>query len=340
MKNNTLRKVVGFFLGFAWITLHSGCGSALELKGAQVKAASVESVVTTTTAGTVMAEQQAILAFGVTGRVKSLSVQAGQAVRRGQILAQLENSDLRTALSTAQSELDRAGELYKSALVSRAALDEAKRAFDGAQANFEKTLIRAPFDGIVTEVSLELGELAQPAATASQKAPIRIVDLKPRLVRGDIDEVDLAKIQVGTPARIRIQAVGKDWIPAKVRKVIPFVSTAREKDRTSEIELSIQSPDANRIPVGASAEIELIVAAKEAAVVVPSRTLLGHGAQRYVFLFRDGKIHKEAVQTGIGNYERMEILGGLKIGDTVVFPPEEKELRDGAKAKVELVPWP
>lgn len=329
-------------LGAVGFVLLAGC-TQTSLKAVRAAPARVESTVTTTSAGTVRAEQQAVLAFGSGGRVTRVSVEAGDRVRREEILAELENDDLRTVFRDAARELKRSQKLFASGLVSRADLDEAGKAFEIAKTNFDKSLIQAPFDGIVTEVNLEMGELAQAGAVSEANPPIRIVDTLPRLIRGDIDEVDLSKVKVGTPARVKIQATGGGWFPAQVTKVVPFVSTVKEQDRTSQIELrmgEIITGGAERIPVGASADIELITEAKDRTLAVPARVALGHGQSRYVFRFEEGRIRKTPIRIGIGNYGRVEILSGLSQGDVVVFPPEEAELKDGMKAKVEIQPWP
>lgn len=328
--------------------LLAACSPNLTLKGVRATPARVESTVTTTSAGTVTAEQQAVLGFGAAGRIARVNVKAGDRVTRGQILAELENIDLRTVYEDSERELKRANELFSAGLVSRAALDEARKAYEIARSNFDKSRVKAPFDGIVTEVNLELGELAQTATTAAgSKAPMRIVDTKPRLVRGDIDEVDLAKIKVGTPARVKISAAGGKWLPAEITKVVPFVSTVKEQDRTSEIELRIVtepgkpgSTPASQVPVGASADIEIVTEAKDHALAIPTRVALGHGTNRYVFKFADGRLQKTPIQMGIGNYERIEILSGIEQGEVVVFPPDEVELKDQMKVKVEIQPWP
>lgn len=328
-----------FSLVFIAIVL-PGCGKKIELKGVRAARATVESSVTTTSAGTVIADQQAVLGFGTTGRVARILVRAGDLAKKGQLLAELENRELKAIAGDTSRELKRTHELFDAGLVSRAALDEAVKNDEVARANLDRSIIRAPFDGIVTEMNLEVGELAQSPSAPAGKAPVRIVDMKPRLIRGDIDEIDLSKVRVGTPARIRVPAVGKEWINAEVRRVVPFVSTAKEQDRTSEIELKVVGPARAQLPVGASAEIEIITDRKENVLAVPTRVILGKTGLRHVFRHVNGKVEEIPVKTGVGNYDRTEILSGIQEGDTVVYPPEETELKTGLRATVNLQPWP
>lgn len=228
----------GFLPVIFSIYLTLGCSSPPTLKAVRVVRTQVESTVTTTSSGTIRAQQQSALAFGGVGRVFRNSVKVGDRVVRGQILAELENKDFKVVLQDAQSELKRTEDLLSAGLVSKTAFENSRKSFEIAHSGFQKTQIIAPFDGLVTEVNLELGEIEQGQGNIGNKQPaIRLVDLKPRIIRGEVDEIDLPKIKKGTKARVRVQALHSHVMNAEVTKVIPFVSTQREQDRTSEIEL-------------------------------------------------------------------------------------------------------
>lgn len=314
----------------------AGCSRELAVKGAKVADASVEQTITTTSTGSVEARQQAVMGFGATGRIERIYVHAGEVVRPGQLLAKLENRDVQSIYETASKEKQRSKELYAAGLVSKAALEETDKAFEIAKANLDRTEIRAPFKGTVTELNLKVGELAQ-AYSSSEKPPLRLVDLEPRYIKGQIDEVDLSKVRVGSRARIRIPAVKQQAFSAEIERLVPFVNSTKEQERTAQVELKLleQAPD---LPVGASAEIEIILNYKPSVLAVPSRTVLGTGDVRYVFKIDAGKIKKTPVEVGIGNYDRTEIVSGIKKDDVVVYPGDN-ELTEGKKAKVELQRW-
>ena len=326
------------FFGFALSMPLAGCQKAPLVKAVKVTRASVETTISTTTTGTVDAEQQAVLNFGVVGRVDAVHVVTGQTATKGQLLARLENRDVASIYERALAELNRSKKLFSAGLVARATHDEAGKAYDTARANVQKTEIRAPFEGLVTDVNLEPGELSQ-LQTIPDSPPIRIVDRKPRVIKGDVDEVDLSRIQIGFPARVRIPAVRPESFDARVVRLVPYVNSTKEQERTSRVELTISNSPARPIPVGASAEIEIIVASKNDVLAVPSRALLGTGSDRYAYRFDNGRIHKTPVKIGIGNYERSELLSGLNSGDTIVLPGDV-ELEDKLKVKIELLPWP
>jgi len=329
---------------FIGITLAS-CSKPATLKAIEATRTRVESTVNTTSSGTVEADQQAALGFSTTGRVSRVRVRPGDRVKRGQVLAELENTDLQTISRDAATELGRTRELHTAGLVSKAALDEATKASEVARANLGRAVIQAPFDGLITEVNLEVGELpAAASGAAGAKAPIRIVDLKPRIIRGSVDEVDLAQIRVGAPARIKIPAVRNEPFAAEVTRVVPYVSTIKEQDRTSQVEFKITAPEVLAaplgLPVGASADVEIIVQARENVTAVPTRAILGPAGKRFVFIARDGHARKTELRTGTSNYDRTEVVEGLPEGSLVLLPPDDIELKDGLRIDPVKQPWP
>lgn len=317
----------------------SACKSAPEFSAIRAAPAQVESTVSSVTSGTVRAEQQASLSFGAVGKINRLNVTAGDTVQRGYIVAELENDDLRTIHRNAILDHKRAVELLRSGVFSASEAESATRALEVALANLEKSLIRAPFDGLITQVNVEVGQLSQ-VTTPTQEPLIEIVDLRPRYVRAEVDEVDLPRVTPGLPARVKILAVSRQPFSGIVRKVVPFVRSIREQDRTSYIELDIPQDGAGRLPAGASADVEIVLETRHAQVVVPTRALIGRGADRALFVVQRDRARRRAVTTGIGNFDRTEITAGLSAGEIVLLPLADVELVDGLKVVGRVSAWP
>lgn len=305
----------------------AGCKPKPEVAVVRASRGSVEATVTGVNSGTVKAEQTAELAFGAVGRVKEVSVHLGQRVKQGDVLAEVENGDLKSRLNVAGEELERAKRLSQSQAASRSNVIQAQGTYDAAVTAWEKSLIRAPFDGIVAEQNLEVGQLSQITAVIPL-APIRLVDVQPRYVRVEIDEVDLPKVNVGLPARIKILAVRREPFAGVVRKVVPYVSTIREQDRTSEVELAVES-DGILLPAGASADVDVVTATKDNALIIASKAVLGRGEGRYVYRVIDDRLVKTPITAGISGYSVTEVLSGLSDGAEVALPSEKVEFRDG-----------
>lgn len=291
----------------------------------------VEETVTGVNSGTVKAEQIAELAFGAVGRVKEVSAAVGDTVKAGSILAQIENEDLKSRLEVAQEELARAKTLQQSQAASRSNVIQAQGNYDSARIAFEKSIIRAPFDGIVVERNVEAGQLSQITAVIPL-APFRLVDTQPRYVEVEIDEVDLPKVAVGLEARIKVLAVRREPFKGVVRKVIPYVSTVREQDRTTEVELSVDG-EGVLLPAGASADVELVTTTKPDVVLAPAKAVLGRGGARYVYRLQGETIKKTPVQVGISGYVSTEITAGVEPGMELVLPSEKVELHDELKVR-------
>jgi HlyD family secretion protein len=322
--------------------LITACGPKVEVKTIKLVKGTVESSVTTTNSGTVEAKQQAELAFGGPGRIARINVQLGDKVNAGTIIAELENSDLRAIYDETNKEYSRAQEFFKSGLVARANLDSAYRAREVAKTNLNKSLIVAPFDGMITALNIKVGEFYQSSAgiaSTTKKIDVQIIDLKSRLIKGEIDEVDLQRIQIGQEARVRIPALKNQMIRARLTKVVPFVSTVKDQDRTSQIELEVLENNV-LIPVGASADVEIIVEKKENANILPTTALTGVGSDRSVFVVNGSKLEKRSIKVGTGNYERVEILSGINAEDQVAQPLEGVELTEGMKVKAQEMKWP
>ncbi len=304
-----------------------GCRKAPEVQVVRVGRASVEATVTGVSSGTVRAEQIAELAFGAVGRVREVNIHLGEIVRQGQILAQIENGDLKSRLDVTAEELNRAQRLSESKAASRSNVIQAQGLYDAAVTAYDKSIIRAPFDGLIAELNLEVGQLSQITAVIPL-APIRLVDTKPRYVRVEIDEVDLPKARVGLPARIKVLAVRREPFHATVRKVVPYISSIREQDRTSEIELVVDN-EGILLPVGASADVEIVTDTKQDVVTALSKAVLGRGKERYVYRVESGRLKRVPVQVGISGFSLTEIVSGLTEGDELALPSDKADLRDG-----------
>ena len=332
------------------MVLFYACSDRPKVETIKMANGSVESTVTTINSGTVEAKSQAELAFGTVGRISKIYLRLGAIVPQSAIIAELENADLKAIYEESQKELVRAEELYKNGLVSSANLDSAKRSREVSKLNYEKTVMRAPFAGMITAMDLKVGEFYQSSTNFNKKPAVQIIDLKKRIIKGEIDEVDLQKVAIGDRARIKIPALHNRVFSAVVTKVVPFVSTAKDQDRTSQIELEILASESDTnldlksksalIPVGASADVEIVSETKENVNILPTNVLSGTGKTRTLFKIKDGKLIKSTVLIGLGNYEKVEILEGIDKTDLVARPIGSIELSDGLKIKSVETKWP
>lgn len=325
------------------ILFFTSCSKKVKVETISIIQSYVESTVSTINSGTVEAKKQSTLSFGTIGRISKVHSSIGNIVAEGTVIAELENADLRAIFDEARKEYGRAIELFNNGLVSISHLDAAKKASEVARVNLEKTMIKAPFKGMITALDLKIGEFYQNQATVSSKPIVQIIDLERRIVKGEIDEVDLSKIKNNQTARVKLPALKNRVFNAIVKKVVPFVSTAKDQDRTSEIELELITnsiEESIQIPVGASADVEIIVDKKENTLVAPSNFVHGVGNKKYVYAILNNRLTKKDVTIGVGNYDRSEILTGLKVNDLIARPPEGADDISKLKVEAEVKKWP
>ena len=210
--------------------------------------------------GTTEANRRSALASRTAGIVAELPVKQGSTVAAGDIVMRLDSEDKRSAVEMAtavlaqrQAELNAAERLASSGNMAKLQLDGARAALatalaqlDSANAELEKYVLRAPFDGLVDRVSVEEGSaIAQSAQVAT------VLDLDPILAVGQVNEQDLDDLKLGEAADVRLVN------GTAVQGALRYVSRdANAQTRTYGIEVSIPNADRS-IPAGMTTEITL-----------------------------------------------------------------------------------
>jgi HlyD family secretion protein len=216
---------------------------------------------------------------------------------------------------------------------ARAAIERSSAAIDLAQANLEKSVLRAPFDGIVADLDAELGEWVSPSPPAVPIPPVYdVIDPSSIYVSAPLDEVDAAKVAPGLPARVTLDPYPRKSFDGRVARVAPYVQDIEQQNRTLEVEIDFTDPGITSAMLpGTSADIEIILDAREGVLRIPSYALL-EGAR--VLVFDGGRLTARQVKTGLRNWEYAEVTEGLAAGDPVVVSLDREEVRDGAKAAI------
>jgi HlyD family secretion protein len=202
-----------------------------------------------------------------------------------------------------------------------------------ARANLERTRLLAPFDGIIGEINGELSEYVTPSPLGVPTPPVvDIIGSNCFYVIAPIDEVDVAGIRLGMPARITLDAFADRRFNGRVRRIADYVLDVEKQARTVDVEVAFDSPDDFRVLLaGYSADIEIILETRPDVVMVPTGAVLkGHSV--YVFSASAGRVHLRTIKTGLSNWDRTEVLQGLAPGELVVVNADKAGLQDGAAA--------
>ncbi|QBQ54365.1 efflux RND transporter periplasmic adaptor subunit [Nitrosococcus wardiae] len=269
--------------------------------------------------------------------------------------AQAEEACVRARV--AEKEAQRLLQLQKRALVSEELVDRAvgdaqarRAACHAAQAGAEvseaqvtvnhavlaRTLLYAPFDGIVAEVNAELGAFVTPSPTGVPTLPaIDLIDRSCLYVSAPIDEIDAPTIHPGMPTRITLDAFRDRVFPGVVQRVAPYVVDIEKQARTVDVEAEFSRPeDAERLLPGYSADVEVILERHEDVLRVPTHALRA-GHRVLLYQPETGRLEKRQIEPGLANWEFTEIQSGLKAGDRIVLSIDREGIEPGALVRPE-----
>lgn len=215
---------------------------------------------------------------------------------------------------------------------AQALIEQARSTLALAQSQTGQFVLRAPFDGVIADVAIELGEYTTPSPPAVPVPPILdIIDPTSLYVSAPMDEVDSARIRPGQPARVTIDSYPGRSFAGRVTRVAPYVVDRQEQNRTVEIEVEIEAPDIELLP-GTSADAEVILSGRDGAVRVPTFTLLE--GDEVLVVQADGTLAERQLTLGLRNWDWTEVRAGLEPGDRVVSSLDRPEVKAGAAVEV------
>lgn len=330
--------------------------------------------------GYVVARRQATVSSKVTGKVMELHIEEGASFSAGEILARIDDSNIRAqvALSRAQlvaaekqqsevrvqllearRNLKRSRELAGRKLLSQSTLDAAqasvdtlearlqsvrqnvvvsRRALELQQQQLEDTIVRAPFDGVITVKNAQPGEMISPLSAGGDGTRTGIgtlVDMDSLEVEVDVNENVINRVRAEQPVETRLNAY-PDWkIPSRVIAVIP---TADRSKATVKVRIALEAKD-DRILPEMGARVSFLQAEgseqspSEAGVRIASSALYQDGEKSVVYLIKSDRLQRRAVKVGQRNGTRVDILAGLRGGEWLAIAAPES-LADGIEVQV------
>jgi len=195
----------------------------------------------------------------------------------------------------------------------------------------ERTLLRAPFGGVVAEVDVRLGEYLTPSPPGIATLPaIDLINPDCIYVTAPIDEVDAPAIKVGMSACVSLDAFPERRCNAAVSRIAPYVQALEKQARTVEVEVKFKDPaEGAALLPGYSADIEVLIDTHENVLRIPTEAVIDNNTV-LVFDPSDGVLHKREFEPGIANWEFTEIMHGLSNGEQVVLSTGRDGVVDGA----------
>lgn len=267
-------------------------------------------------------------------RARSICLQAENAGREA-----ARQQKLRKGGMVSEEQLDqavtRADSTAAECAASRAASAEAQSRVAVAQANLERTILTAPFAGVVADINGELDEYVTPSPPGIPTLPvIDLIDNRCYYVEAPIDEVDAAKVRVGMPVRVTLDAFGKQAFPGKVSRIGAYVVELEKQARTVDVDVRFANAgDLARLLAGYSADVEIILEHRNDVLRVPTEAVV-NGNQVYVYEPRSHRLKLTTFTPGIANWSWTETTAGLTAGEEVVTSVDRKGVADGVRVVV------
>lgn len=203
----------------------------------------------------------------------------------------------------------------------------------------DQTTLYAPFAGIVAEINGELGEFVTPSPPGIPTPPaVDLIDDSCLYVEAPIDEVDAARVQVGMPVRISLDALRGRHFDGKVSRVAPFVRDLEKQARTVDIEARFDQPPSDvALLTGYSADVEVLLEQQPNVLRIPTESLLdGNRVLRYAA--EAGVLREVPVTPGLANWHWTEIRSGLQPGDRIITSLDQDGLKDGVRVAPKEAP--
>jgi RND family efflux transporter MFP subunit len=299
--------------------------------------------------GYILPDRKADVSSKTFGRLEWIGVDVGSVVTKDTVIGRLANADVaahveetKATLKDAEREWARWKKIVDDGLEPGETLDKAETLLQlararvkQAEAALEYTLIRAPFDGVVTKRNVQVGETVGPIAgggTSTVGSLCTIVDRSSLEMVADVNETHIAKVTVGQKAEVSADARPERKYRGEVRQVVP---TADRQKGIVQVKIRLLDVDDALLPEMAARAAFLRGGAEAGSprkVIAPRGSLRERGAARGVFILDGTRVRFQEVQVGAEGEDGAEILKGLHGGETVVTGGPQVE--DGAEVRL------
>ncbi len=329
--------VVGIVLG---VVLTRGDSSEDTLTTVNVTRGDI--VKTVLADGSLVMPNKAYLSFGTMGTVAEVLVDEGNNVTKGEVLARLDAPSLESSVEMAELQVEIAEAQVRAARaqyekaqdlpgvdedaakvsweIARLNLEIAELGLESAELNLEKAVIVAPFDGVVADISITEGKEISTATLATPA--ISLVDTSEIEMRGFIDEMDIAMVQLGQEANIILDALPDEEVKGSVVFISP-VGTILAGVVSYGTTITLENPVAG-LRDGMSATAEVIIERRDDVLSIPNRYVRGTPENRMVVVLVDGQQEEREITLGLSDGFNTEVLSGLEEGEEVVLRASEE----------------
>lgn len=266
------------------------------------------------------------------GRIRTIYVEVGDQVVKGQKLAQMDAVNLMNSenqLENLRRSFERIKELYSVGGASQQELDNATLQLTMAEMSLknlqENTLLLSPVTGIITARNYDSGDMY-----AGQQPILTVMQINPVQTKINISEAYFSKVKRGMPVTVKLDVYPDQSFKGIVKLVYPTID---DRSRTFPVEIEMSNPG-SKIRPGMFARVSINFG-QISRVVVPDRAIVkipGTGT-RYVYTYADGRVSFKAVELGRRLDTEYELISGVENGEQVVIAGQSK-LTEGKEVAV------
>ncbi len=288
----------------------------------------------------------------VGGKLKRLYVKAGDQVRGGDILCEIDDTDLASEKSSALTEIEgakltvdknrrnfeRAKDLAAAKLISTEVFDnlsadyliaenglvKAERKLQIVEDRLRKTKILSPTDGAVLSLGVTEGQIVVAAASVNSGTSLMVIaDLSRLLVDTHVNQIDVAKLVLGQTVALRADSVADLGLQAAISFIAPIASI-KNNVKGFQVQALIENPDP-RLRPGMTVNLSIPIASVEAAVSVPISAVFKGDHDRKIVYVREGeRTEPREVKVGVTSLDRAEITSGVQPGEEILLVEPRK----------------
>jgi len=200
------------------------------------------------------------------------------------------------------------------------------------QSGLERTVLTAPFAGIVARITGEIGEYATPSPPGIATPPVvDLIDDTCLYVSAPMDEIDAPKLKTGQFTRITLDALPGQVFTGKIRRIAPYVTEVEKQARTVDVEVDFDEPPNILLLVGYSADVEAVIDRHDDVLRIPAQAI--RQKNKVLVLGADSKLEERSVETGLTNWAFTEVINGLEAGDQVFLTSDQDDVKAGTQVK-------
>ncbi len=314
----------------------SNISAAIPVQAVAVKRGEISLSLMQTT--TIEAIRQVDILTKVSGQVVKLPVEEGDRVKKGELLAELNEAELqiefmmtKVSMETDKTMLDRAQNMLDKKLIAeenyeitRLQYESSKAAHEAARLQLGYTNVRAPFNSVVTIRNIEMGQ----RVNVNQSLFV-VADFNPLRAKIYVPEKDIGRIYEGQRAKITIEAEPDFEFSGLVKMISPVVDPS---SGTSKVTIDIDD-HGGKLKPGMFASVFITTETHSDALIIPKKALILESDLDQVYIYNDGNAHKVNLVVGFNSGEDLEVLSGLKEGDLVVTAGQDG-LREGLPLRI------